>query len=364
MPTQLNHYVTLGRSGLRVSPLCLGAMTFGTEWGIGVESGPSMDLLDRYIDAGGNFIDTANMYNKGHSEVILGEYFASGGRKSGKRDRIVLATKWLGNMWPGDPNGGGAHRKSLMDSFNHSLRRLKTDYVDLLWMHFWDRLTPIEETMRTLDDLVRAGKVRYVGFSDTPAWKCAQAQVLAEYKGWSPVIGLQIEYSLLERTVEGELMPMAAEMGMGVTPWSPLKGGVLSGKYRRGQTPDGVRQKADSKNLSDKAYAVVDALDAVAKAHGCTVAQAALAWVRHQPGVTSTIIGARSMDQLDANIASLGVTLTPAELATLDEVSRPTLNFPHDFLQFVQTGIQNGTTVNGVPSEVWKGGPQTDDERW
>lgn len=360
----LTHSVTLGRSGLRVSPLCLGAMTFGAEWGIGVDPAASMDLLDRYLDAGGNFIDTANMYNKGHSEAILGDYFADSGRRAGKRDRVVLATKWLGNMWPGDPNGGGAHRKALLESFHHSLRRLRTDYVDLLWMHFWDRWTPIDETMRALDDLVRAGKVRYLGFSDTPAWKCAQAQVLAHWKGWTPLIALQIEYSLLERTVEGELMPMAAELGMGVTPWSPLKGGVLSGKYRRGQTPEGVRQKADSKHLSEKAYAVVDALDAIAARHNCTVAQAALAWVRHQPGVSSTIIGARSLDQLDANIASLKIALTPEDLAALDEVSRPALNFPHDFLQFVRASIQNGSTINGVPSERWMGSPQSDDERW
>jgi len=360
----LTHYVTLGRSGLRVSPLCLGAMTFGTEWGIGVEAEPSMDLLDRYIDRGGNFIDTANMYNKGHSEAIMGDYFAPGGRKGGKRDRVVIATKWLGNMWPGDPNGGGGHRKAMIDSFHHSLRRLRTDYVDLLWMHFWDRWTPMDETMRTLDDLVRAGKVRYIGFSDTPAWKCAQAQVMAEWKGWTPLIALQIEYSLLERTVEGELMPMAAELGMGVTPWSPLKGGVLSGKYRRGATPEGARQKADSKHLSDTAYAVVDALDAIATSHTCTVAQAALAWVRQQAGVSSTIIGARSLEQLDANIASLGVTLTREELATLDGLTRPNLNFPHDFLAFVRSGIQNGTTVNTIPSDPWKGSPQHDAERW
>lgn len=360
----LTHYVTLGRSGLRVSPLCLGAMTFGTEWGIGVDPDPSMDLLDRYLDQGGNFIDTANMYNKGHSEAILGDYLAPGGRKAGKRDRIVVATKWLGNMWPGDPNGGGSHRKALMDSFDHSLRRLRTDYIDLLWMHFWDRHTPIEETMRALDDLVRAGKVRYIGFSDTPAWKCAQAQVMAEWKGWTPLIALQIEYSLLERTVEGELLPMAAELGMGVTPWSPLKGGVLSGKYRKGKTPDGARQKADSKHLSDAAYAVVDALDGIAKARGCTVAQAALAWVRQQPGVTSTIIGARSTDQLDANIASLGIALTAEDLAKLNELSKPTLNFPHEFLESVHPGIQNGTTVNDIRGDPWKGGPQSDDERW
>ena len=366
MPTQLDHYVTLGRSGLRVSPLCLGAMTFGTEWGMGVEEAESFALLDRYLGSGGTFIDTANIYNKGHSEKILGDYFTrhSGDARRG-RDRLVIATKWLGNLWPGDPNGGGAHRKSLTDAVHHSLRRMKTDYIDLLWLHFHDRHTPIEETMRALDDLVRAGKLRYIGFSDTPAWKCAQAQLIAEFRGWSPLIGLQIEYSLLERTVEGELIPMARELGMGVTPWSPLKGGILTGKYTRESMPERGRYQEDSKHLNDKTFALLDAMRAIADEHGCTVAQVALAWVRDRPGVESTIIGARTIEQLDANIASLGVALTKAQADRLDALSTPTLSFPRDFLESVSVAIQNGTTVNGVPSDPWiNGTPQSDDERW
>ncbi len=365
MPTQLDHYVTLGRSGLRVSPLCLGAMTFGTEWGFGVEEEESFALIDRYLDAGGNFIDTANIYNKGHSEKILGDYFAKhAGSAVRGRDRLVIATKWLGNMWPGDPNGGGAHRKSMVDAVHHSLRRMRTDYIDLLWLHFWDRHTPVDETMRSLDDLVRAGKVRYVGFSDTPAWKCAQAQMIAEMRGWTPLIALQIEYSLLERTVEGELLPMARELGMGVTPWSPLKGGILTGKYARGKMPERGRYKEDSKHLNDTTFAIVDAMEEIAGDRGCTIAQVALAWVRERPGVQSTIIGARTMDQLESNLASLGISLTKAQTERLDELSAPSLNFPHEFLEFVRTGIQNGTTVNGVESEPWSGSPQSDDERW
>ncbi len=370
MSTALDHYVTLGRSGLRVSPLCLGAMTFGTEWGFGVGEAESFEILDAYLGAGGNFIDTANMYNKGSSEVILGNYFkdrhavGQAGAKFPQRDRVVIATKWLGNMFKGDPNGGGSHRKAMIESVEHSLRRMQTDYIDLLWQHFWDAHTPIDETMRALDDLVTSGKVRYVGFSDTPAWVCAQAQTMAHFRGWAPLIALQIEYSLIERTVEGELLPMAREMGMGVTPWSPLKGGILSGKYRKGDMPAEGRYNEDSKHLNDKTWGILDALDQASTEHGCSVAQAALAWVRQRAGVDSTIIGARRMDQLTDNIASLGVTLSAEQMARLDEASKPTLNFPHDFLAFVTDGIQNGTRVNGVEAGVWGGGPQDDGERW
>src|SRR5689334_17394387 len=226
----LDHYVTLGRSGLRVSPFCLGAMTFGEDNGWGSSVKDSEAILDRFIELGGNFIDTANAYTKGHSEKIIGDHI---GRYKTQRDRIVIATKFYSNMYPGDPNGGGANRKSIIAACEQSLRRLQTGYIDLYWMHAWDRHTPIDETMAALDDLVRSGKVRYVGFSDTPAWKVAEAQTLARLRGLAPLIALQIEYSLLERTVEGELIPMAIEMGLGVTPWSPLKGGILSGKYTR-----------------------------------------------------------------------------------------------------------------------------------
>lgn len=370
MPTALDHYVTLGRSGLRVSPLCMGAMTFGTAWGIGVDENDSFALLDEYLGRGGNFIDTANMYNKGESEVILGNYFADrhgvgvNGAKFPQRDRVVIATKWLGNLFKGDPNGGGSSRKAMIESVDHSLRRMRTDYIDLLWQHFWDRHTPIEETMRGLDDLVTSGKVRYVGFSDTPAWVCAQAQTLAHFRGWSPLVALQIEYSLIERTVEGELIPMAQEMGMGVTPWSPLKGGILSGKYKKGHMPGEGRYGEDSKHLNDRTWGILDALGEAAQDSACTVAQAALAWVRQKAGVQSTIIGARRMDQLKANIDSLDYELTGEQMARLDEASKPTLNFPHEFLDFVTDGIQNDTTVNGTPSNAWGAGPADDSERW
>ncbi|HLY57659.1 MAG TPA: aldo/keto reductase, partial [Stellaceae bacterium] len=226
----LNHYVTLGRSGLCVSPFCLGTMTFGEEWGFGSDPKSSIAILDHYMDRGGNFIDTANIYNGGHSERILGEHF---GRDPEKRQRAVIATKYSANLHPGDPNGGGARRKSIIAACDASLKRLQTDYIDLYWQHWDDLFTPVDEVMRALDDLVSSGKVRYIGFSDTPAWKVATAQVTAQFRGWAPLIALQIEYSLLERTVEGELIPMAQAMGLGVTPWSPLRSGVLSGKYSR-----------------------------------------------------------------------------------------------------------------------------------
>jgi aryl-alcohol dehydrogenase-like predicted oxidoreductase len=204
----LDHYVTLGKSGLRVSPMCLGAMTFGEDWGWGSSVADTQAILDRFLERGGNFIDTANAYTKGHSEKIIGDHL---GRHPSKRDRVVLATKFLSNLYRGDPNGGGSHRKAIVSACEQSLRRLQTSYIDLYWMHAWDATTPIEETLRALDDLVREGKVRYIGFSDTPAWKCAEAQTIARFRGWAPLIALQIEYSLLERTVEGELIPMCLD---------------------------------------------------------------------------------------------------------------------------------------------------------
>src|SRR5580698_5857443 len=293
----LDHYVTLGHSGLRVSPLCLGAMTFGEDWGWGSSVKDSEAIIDRYRERGGNFIDTANGYTKGHSETIIGDHV---GRHPAKRERIVLATKFVTNMYRGDPNGGGSSRKAIVAQCEQSLRRLQTSYIDLYWMHAWDPTTPIEETMRALDDLVRDGKVRFIGFSDTPAWKCAQAQTLASFRGWSPLIALQIEYSLLQRTVEGELIPMARELGLGVTPWSPLKSGVLSGKYRR---EDAGKHTADRgawalSALDDRAYAIIDELVRIAKEIDSTPARVALAWVVGRPGVASTIIGARTAAQL------------------------------------------------------------------
>lgn len=356
----LDHYVTLGRSGLRVSPLCLGAMTFGMDWGFGSGIEDSTAIIDAYIQRGGNFFDTANMYTKGHSEKIIGDHL---GRFPAKRDRLVLATKFLGNMFPGDPNGGGAHRKSLTAACEQSLRRMQTDYIDLYWMHFHDRLTPIEETLRALDDLVRAGKIRYIGFSDTPAWICSQAQTIAHFRGWSPLIALQIEYSLLERTVEGDLIPMAVEMGMGVTPWSPLKGGVLSGKYTRTVQPPSGRGEWVANHLKERAYNIIDALIAIANQVHATPAQVALAWCQSRTGVASSIIGARTLEQLNDNLGALEVHLLPEHLHTLDELSKTQQAFPHDFLKNIAGVTQGGTTINAQPSQTSALAPKSDADR-
>ena len=345
----LDHYVTLGRSGLRVSPLCLGAMTFGEDLGFGASVQESEAVLDRYLDLGGNFIDTANGYNKGRSEKIIGDHV---GHDRAKRDRLVIATKFSTNLYPGDPNGGGSNRKSVIAACEQSLRRLRTDYIDLYWLHNWDKHTPIEETMAALHDLVRSGKVRYVGVSDTPAWKVAQGQLIAEFRGWTPFIGLQIEYSLLERTVEGELIPMARELGLGVTPWSPLAGGRISGKYTRQNAGkvEGGRAALVAQRLDEKTYEVIDALQRIAGELDTTVARVALAWLRARPGVSSIIIGARTVAQLEDNVKSLDVQLTAEQTAALDVLTTPQLPFPLPFLRLAPSLHAGGTTVNGEPS--------------
>ena len=359
----LDHYVTLGHSGLRVSPLCLGAMTFGKEWGWGSEPDEAKRIIDRFLARGGNFIDTANGYTKGHSEVILGEHLGADRRK---RDRVVIATKFATNLFLGDPNGGGTSRKAIIGQCEESLRRLRTDYIDLYWMHVWDRTTPIEETMRALDTLVEQGKVRYLGFSDTPAWKCAQAQTMARLRGWAPLVALQIEYSLLQRTVEGELVPMARELGLGITPWGPLRGGALSGKYKRadkGQHQAGRGARVTS-FLNDRTYDLLELMERIAGELGTTVARVALAWVQGRPGVSSTIIGARTLEQLDDNLGALDVTLAAEHVAALDAATAPALPFPTDMLAAVPTFTFGGTTIDGQKSTPWSQAPQRDDERF
>jgi aryl-alcohol dehydrogenase-like predicted oxidoreductase len=357
----LDQYITLGHSGLRVSPLCLGAMTFGEDLGWGSSVEESQQIIDRFIELGGNFIDTANFYTKSHSEKIIGDHV---GRHGARRDRLVIATKFSGNLYPGDPNGGGSGRKSIIAACENSLRRLQTDYIDLYWLHNWDVHTPIEETLATLEDLVRAGKVRYLGVSDTPAWKIAEANVTARFRGWSAFIGLQIEYSLLERTVEQDLVPMAREFGLGITPWSPLKSGVLSGKYTRhnaGKLKADRGAFADS-FLTEKTYAIVDELAIIARAHESTVARVALAWVQAQPGVSSTIIGARRLAQLEDNVKALEVKLTAAELARLDALTKPTFGFPQSMAPIFPALHNGGTSVNGVAAPLTPFGVSKDDK--
>jgi len=332
--TQLDHYRLLGRSGLRVSPLCLGAMTFGTSWGWGADEPTSRRLLDIYADRGGNFIDTANMYTNGESESLLGKFL------EGRRDRFVIATKYSLSTDHSDPNAGGNHRKNLTHALEASLKRLRTDCIDLYWVHAWDGRTPMDELMRALDDAVRAGKVMYIGVSDYPAWKVAEANTLADLRGWSPFVALQIEYSLVQRTVERDLIPMALSFDLAVTPWAPLGGGVLTGKYSRKDLEsldEDQRKQAEeggrAVKLTERKIEIVEALMKVAEQVGRPPAQIALNWLLQKPGVTSPIIGARKPEQLEDNIASLEFTLSDAHMRTLDEASAIEPGFPHDFLQ-------------------------------
>lgn len=349
---KLTDYVTLGKSGLRVSPLALGAMTFGNDWGWGSSEEESFDIMDAYIEKGGNFIDTANVYTKGHSEKIIGDYFRL---HNIRRDSQVISTKFFVNLYPGDPNGGGTGRKSIIGAVENSLRRLQTDYIDLYWMHAFDPHTPIEETLSTLSDLVTNGKIRYFAISDTPAWKIAQANTISQFRGWPGFIGLQLEYSLLERTVEGDLIPMAQDMGIGVVPWSPLKGGILSGKYtreNRGQKKTG-RSAGSEDFLGDREYDIIDALEDIAKSKKVSPASIALAWVISRPGVSSTLIGARTTKQLEQNLTSLDVELLDDEIQRLDDLSLPILNFPAAFLTEGAYNLgQSGATINGYKSVV------------
>jgi aryl-alcohol dehydrogenase-like predicted oxidoreductase len=348
-------YNLLGRSGLRVSPLCLGTMTFGTEWGWGSEASAARAIFDRYLEAGGNFVDTADGYTNGKSEELLGQFM----KEKKNRDEIVLATKFTFNARPGDPNAGGNGRKNIYRALEGSLRRLGTDYVDLYWLHAWDGLTPVEEVMETLDALVRAGKVRYVGFSDTPAWYLARAQTLAEAHGTARVCSLQLEYSLAERNIEREHVPAALELGMGICPWSPLASGLLSGKYTRtntGGSGDG-RLKVTSgagnpvfDKFTERNWKIVDALVAVAKEIGKAPAQVALNWVTHRASVSSVIIGATKLAQLEDNLTALEFTIPPELERRLEEVSRPELVFPYMFFQpSMQQMITGGTTVHKDP---------------
>ncbi|MBL0177291.1 MAG: aldo/keto reductase [Ignavibacteria bacterium] len=317
-------YRLLGNSGLRVSELALGTMTFGEEWGWGANKEDSRRMFDMYMDAGGNFIDTANRYTEGTSETMLGEFMAA------DRGRCVLATKYTLFTSKDHPNASGNSRKNMVRSLEDSLRRLKTDYVDLYWVHAWDFLTPVEEVMRALDDLVRAGKVLYIGISDTPAWIVSRANMLAELRGWSRFAGLQIRYSLIDREPERELLPMARALGLAVTPWGALGSGILSGKYNLHADENG-RVKG-SKRVSEKNLAVAAAVMAVADELGCTPSQAALSWVRQQPGTILPLIGARTPAQLADNLGCLDVMLGDEQLRRLDEASAIELGFPHDFL--------------------------------
>ena len=320
------NYRLLGKSGLRVSELCLGTMTFGEDWGWGSPKEESRHIFDAFAAGGGNFLDTADGYTQGTSEKLVGEFIAS------DRQRWVVATKYSFNGRPGDPNAGGNHRKHMVEALHGSLARLQTDYVDLYWVHAWDELTPVEEVIRGLDDLVRAGKVLYIGISDAPAWWIARANTLAELRGWTPFVGLQIEYNLVERTPERELLPMAQALGLGVTAWSPLASGLLSGKYASDTAEARRLDKAPSfEKLSERNLQIAHRVVDIAKQTGKSPSQVALNWLRAKPGVIP-ILGARKLSQFEDNLRCLDWQLGPEEMKHLDEVSHIELGFPLDFL--------------------------------
>ncbi|GAB3911776.1 aldo/keto reductase [Kibdelosporangium lantanae] len=326
----MSHYHLLGRTGLRVAPLALGTMTFGwDDWG--TDEDTSRQIFQRYLDWGGNFVDTAVNYGQGRSEQLLGRFIA----ETNTRERLVLATKFAMPTDRTDPNGSGNGRKNIMRSLDLSLSRLGTDYVDLYWLHVWDTLTPVEEVVSTMDSLVRAGKVRAVGFSDVPAWYLAKAHTLAVSRGWEPVNALQLEYSLVERNIEREHVPAAQDMGLGLVPWSPLAGGFLTGKYSR---TDDDRLAGDGRHTrmelfarqkhGEARWATLELLRKVASSVGCTPAQAALNWVAGRPAVASTIIGATSVGQLDDNLGALDFDVPHEELT---EISSPPSHHPYNF---------------------------------
>jgi aryl-alcohol dehydrogenase-like predicted oxidoreductase len=320
-------YRTFGRSGLRVSELFFGTMTFGEGWGWGAPIGECRKMLDAYAEAGGNVVDTANRYTEGESERIVGELLGAG------RDRFVVMTKYTVTVDGTDPNASGNHRKSLVRSLEQSLARLRTDYIDLLWVHIWDPLTPAEETMRALDDVVRAGKVLYVGISDTPAWVISRANTLADWRGWTPFTGLQVPYSLTQRHIERELLPMAESLGLSVAAWSPLAGGVLSGKFTRPGAPEPARVRQLDMDVAERDLRIAREVDAVADELGATSSQVALAWTMASRPWVHPLVGARTLDQLASNLAAADLMLPGRAVRRLDEVSAIELGFPSDMIE-------------------------------
>lgn len=331
-------YHLLGRSGLRVSELALGTMTFGTDWGWGADLEESRRILDRFVEVGGNFVDTASNYTDGSSEEFVGEFTAR------DRDRFVIATKYTLSLDPTDPNAGGNHRKSLVRALEQSLRRLRTDHVDLLWLHMRDATTPIEEAVRALDDQVRLGKVLYVGISDSPAWVVAQANTLAELRGWSPFVALQVPYSAAGRDPERELFPMAASLGLAVVAWGVLEAGILTGK------PDADRRWPEDR-VSERVARVLDAVVGVARGRGCTPAQVAIAWARQRiesPTVIPLVAATRE-EQIVENLGAAGIELGPPEVEAIDDAGKERLGFPRDFLESENVrGLIYGETYDRI----------------
>lgn len=353
-------YYTLGNTGLKVSRLALGTMTFGDDWGWGADDAASRQIFDAYAEAGGNFFDTADLYTNGNSERMLGQYI----KDSGIRDRAVIATKFSYNAEPGNPNAGGNGRKNIMRAVEGSLERLGTDYIDLYILHTWDRVTPAEEVMRTMDDLVRSGKVRHVGLSDTPAWYAARAQTIAELRGYEKLSTLQLEYSLAERNLEDEFTDLATQHGMGIMAWSPLASGLLSGKYRpsKADQPIGEGRLATTagsgnpafEKFTDRNWAIVTELEKVSNELGRSMAQVAVNWVANRPGIASVLIGATKVNQIKDNLGSLEFTIPAELLARLDAVSEREKRFPYSFFTpGMQAMLQGGAAVGNKPAKYF-----------
>ncbi|MEV0719535.1 aldo/keto reductase [Asanoa sp. NPDC050611] len=353
----MNDYYLLGRSGLRVSRLALGTMNFGTggfHAAYGKTAAEAEPIFRRYVEAGGNLVDTADFYTAGESESILGKLI------HGVRDRLVLTSKFTNTVDATDPNAGGNGRKHMIRAVEASLRRLGTDHLDLYLLHTWDRITPVEEVVRTFDDLVRAGKIRYAGLSDVPAWYAARAQTYAEAHALTPMVTVQLPYSLVARDIEAEFPAMAQTLGLGLTAWSPIGGGLLTGKYRRsGSGLSGEGRLGGQRAVSDREWQVIEELEKVAAEVGRTMAQVAVNWVATQPAVGSVIVGASSVAQLDGNLAALDFEI-PAELrARLDAVSAPTLGPPYSMFTpeyqswIVSPGLGIGDKPAGYHPPVW-----------
>ncbi|MEM9807345.1 MAG: aldo/keto reductase [Cyanobacteria bacterium P01_D01_bin.56] len=348
-------YYTLGNTGLKVSRLALGTMTFGDDWGWGADEANARQLFDAYVDAGGNFVDTADLYTNGNSERMLGRFI----RDSKIRDRIIITTKFSYSAESGNPNAGGNGRKNILRAVEGSLERLGTDYIDIYMLHTWDQVTPAAEVMRTLDDLVRSGKVRHIALSDAPAWYVAQAQTLAQERHWEPISTVQLEYSLAERNTEFEYAALAKNLGTSLMVWSPLASGLLSGKYKPseqgGEGSGRLAMLANSGNpafdkFTEKNWAIVAELEQVAQELGHSMAHVALNWVVNRPAVAAVIIGATKLHQLQDNLGALDFEI-PAELQLrLDNVSRPQSRFPYTFFEpSLQGMINGGATVGDKP---------------
>jgi aryl-alcohol dehydrogenase-like predicted oxidoreductase len=350
-------YFTLGNTGLKVSRLALGTMTFGDDWGWGADETASRSIFDAYVESGGNIFDTADLYTNGRSEQMLGAFI----RSAGLRDKAVIVTKSGYSAAAGDPNAGGNGRKNILRAVEGSLKRLGTDYIDLYLLHAWDRLTPAEEVMRTMDDLVRSGKVRHVGLSNVPAWYAGEAQAIARLRGYEPLAALQLEYSLVERNIEHEFIDLGITRGMGVMAWSPLGSGLLSGKYQpsQGDRPRGegrLALTAGSGNpafekFSDRNWKIVAELEAASKELGRSVAQVAVNWVATQPGVATVLVAATKLDQLQDNLTALDFTIPIPLRERLDKVSAPARTYPYSFFDpMLQNMVTGGANVGDKPA--------------